>query len=265
MAFDNSNLALSKIEELEHKYLMKYWYFLKFVEDELIRGISSMDDIRNDWEGLYGGEGGTSQFDVGCERIVYALLNGKIAGQPNSAPVSSDLFFEVEDAFIHIDLKTVTTTDGTGTGTDNISDFNTSIFIAENQNSYSGTIPLKSGYTREYKANLPTFYTKANNDKKITLTYFVCLLNNSTARCCELISIMCMPNGKLESHYKLRPLRAGKNTGKARFNFSAVPEFELLSDNKKRVRIIHKNPTMSDDIKNKLSFYLENFDPKIDE
>lgn len=42
MAFANSNLSLKDFEELEHKYLMKYGYFLKFVENELIRGISSI-------------------------------------------------------------------------------------------------------------------------------------------------------------------------------------------------------------------------------
>ena len=76
---------------------------------------------------------------------------------------------------------------------------------------------------------------------------------------------MCLPNGKLEEHYHSRPLKAGKNPGKARFNFSAVPTFELLDGNKKRVRIIHKNPNMSNYVKNKLSFYLEHFDPEIDE
>ena len=38
MAFDNSNMTLCEIEKLEHKYLMKYWYFLKFVEDEMAQG-----------------------------------------------------------------------------------------------------------------------------------------------------------------------------------------------------------------------------------
>ena len=229
----------------------------------------SMEDIRADWNGLYGREdGGISQFDVGSERIVYALLNGKIAGQPNSCPVSSDLFFEVDDAYIHIDLKSVTTSEGT-TKQDNIGDFNTCIFVGENQNSYSGTIIKHAGSTRElreeYSPNLPTFYSKSNGNKKITLTYFVCLLNSSITQRCELISIMSLPNGKLKEHYGSRPLKAGKNPGKARYNFSEVPTFELLDGNKKRVRIIHKNANMSDYVKNKLKFYLENFDPKVEE
>lgn len=266
--FDNSNISLSDIEKLEHKYLMKYWYFLKFVEDEIVKGILSMEDIKGDWEGLYGSEnGGISYFDVGCERIIYALLNGKIAGQPNSCPVSSDLFFEVEDAFIHIDLKSVTTSEGKAN--DNIGDFNTCIFVGENQNSYSGIIIKNSGkdneYFEEYHPNLPTYYTKTNGDKKITLTYFICLLNSSITQKCELISIMNFPNGKLEKHYKSRPLKAGKNPGKARYNFSNIPTFELLSVNKKRVRIIYKNPNMSKYVQKKLKFYLDNFDPSIEE
>lgn len=269
MTFDNSNLTPKEIEALEHKYLMKYWYFLKFVEDDIIKGMRSMDDIRSDWQGLYGGDnGGISEFDVGCERIVYALLNGKIAGQPNSCPVSSDLFFEVDDAYIHIDLKSVTTNEGVSAN-DNIGDFNTCIFIGENQNSYKGIIIKNSGkpneYTEEYNPNLPTFYSKKNGDKKITLTFLVCLLNSSTTKKCELISIMCMPNGKLEPHYKSRPLKAGKNPGKARFNFSETPTFEILGENKKRVRIVYKNPKMSKYVSDKLKFYLENFDPRIDE
>lgn len=179
MAFDNSNISLEKLEELEHKYLMKYWYFLKFVEDDIVRGMLSMEDIRDDWQGRYGNaDGGISQFDVGCERIVYALLNGKIAGQPNSCPVSSDLFFEVEDAYIHIDLKSVTTSEGT-TKQDNIGDFNTDIFVGENQNSYSGTIIKNHGreneYYESYTPNLPYYYSKKNGDKKsLLLILFVC-------------------------------------------------------------------------------------------
>ena len=266
---DDTKLTLQEIEELEHKYLMKYWYFLKFAEDDIVHGMRTMEDIRNDWQGLYGNEdGGISLFDVGSERIVYALLNGKIAGQPNSCPVSSDLFFEVEDAYIHIDLKSVTTNEGQG-GPDNITDFSTCIFVGENQNSYKGTIIKNVGkpteYHEKYSPNLPTIYSKTNGDKKITLTYFVTLLNNSITQKCELISIMCFPNGKLAEHYGSRPLKAGKNPGKARFNFSEIPTFELLDGHKKRVRIIHKNPTMSNYVTRKLDFYLKNFDPSIDE
>ena len=93
-----------QIEVLEKKYLNKYYHFLKFAEDEMLVGFKTKDDIKDDWWGLY--SSGISDFSTGAERIVYSLLNGKGIGQPNSCPVGSDLFFEVKDAFIHIDLTT---------------------------------------------------------------------------------------------------------------------------------------------------------------
>lgn len=279
---DDNKLTLKQIETLEAKYLNKYWHFLKFVEDEIIKGFNTKNDIKSDWIGKYGNsDGGISNFAVGSERIIYALLNGKIAGQPNSSPVASDLFFEIEDAYIQIDLKSVTTNGGISihpeTGEllkDNIGDYNTSIFIGENQNTYHGNLKVKTrneeGYPveiiRPYEPNLPPVYNKSNGDKKICLTYFVTILSNSATFETELVSIMCMPNGKLESYYKERPLKAGKNPGKVRYNFSEVYKFELLDkdlltqDNPKRIKIIYKNPNMSEWTKNKLKFYLKNAD-----
>ncbi len=173
------------------------------------------------------------------------------------------MFFEVKDAYIHIDLKSVTTTDGAENLTDNIGDFNTSIFIGRNQNSYRGNMIVNKGRENEeirsYIPNLPTIYSKIN------LTYFVTILNNSITLKTELISIMCVPNGKLVEHYKERPLKAGKNPDKTRFNFKECNSFELLENQPKRVKIIYENPDMTDTIKYKLKFYLENFLPKISE
>lgn len=271
---DDSKLSLKEIEKLEHKYLLKYWYFLKYAEDDIIDGFNSKNDIFHDWIGKYGNaNAGISNFAVGSERVIYALLNGKIAGRANSAPVSSDLFFEVDDAFIHIDLKSVTTNEDVNNrnkdSTDNIGDFNTSIFVGENQNSYKGTIIINKGKPKEryeeYIPNLPFFYSKNNGDKKISLTYLVAILNNTTTWNTELISIMCIPNGRLEEYYHDRPLKAGKNHGKARFNFIECNSFELLEHNPKRVRVVYVNPSMSDKVKKNLTYYLHNFIPEVSE
>lgn len=161
---------LKKIEELELKYLNKYYYFLKFAEDEMFYGFRTKEAIKDDWWGHYGREegGGISDFTVGAERIVYALLNGKGIGQPNSAPVGADLFFEVEDAYIHIDMKTVQQ--------DNIGDFTNSIFVGRNQNSYKGNILVKGTEIRPYIPALPTFYNKGKENQKICLSYFITIL-----------------------------------------------------------------------------------------
>ena len=55
---------------------------------------------------------------------------------------------------------------------------------------------------------------------------------------------------------KERPLKAGKNPGKTRFNFKKVNKFELLDNQPTRIKIVYKNPKMNDWVKNKLSFYL---------
>lgn len=269
MSRDDNKLSMKQVEELEHKYLEKYWHFLKFVEDEIIYGFNTKNDIKSDWIGKYGnGDAGISNFAVGSERIIYALLNGKVAGQPNSCPVSSDLFFEIDDAYVHIDLKSVTTNGGEYVEDptthkalgDNIGDFSSSIFIGQNQNSYKGTQIVRTGNAepeyRAYVPNLPTVYSKTNGDKKICITYFITILSNAKTFETELISIMCVPNGKLEPYYKERPLKAGKNPGKARFNFKNVNKFELLDGQPSRIRIIYKNPNMNDWVKKKLSFYL---------
>ncbi len=242
---------LKKIEQIELKYLMKYYYFLKFAEDEMFYGFKTKEDIKNDWIGLYGDEKGKgiSDFAVGAERIVYSLLNGKGIGQPNSSPVGSDLFFEVDDAYIHIDLKTVQQ--------DNIGDFTTSIFVGRNQNSYKGNMIVKKTEIRSYEPALPTFYNKGKINEKICLTYFITILYNRENLDILVISIDCMPNGELETYYKKRVLKAGKNPDKTRFNIKEVNKFELLENKPSRIKVVYFNENMDEKLKGKLKIYYD--------
>tara|TARA_Y100000814_G_scaffold113735_1_gene80725 strand:- start:358 stop:1140 length:783 start_codon:yes stop_codon:yes gene_type:complete len=230
-----------QIEELELKYLNKYYYFLKFTLDEILEGLKTRDKIKNDWEGLYGAK--ISSFATGAERVIYSLLNGKGIGTPNSAPVGSDLFFEVNDAFIHIDLKTVgATLSPSKEKSNNIGDFSNDIFIGTNQNSYSANIyvheGMKNQITRPYKAHLPPIYNSADKNKsKPCLTYFITMLYDRDTLETLVINLLCMPNGLLNKIYEHKPIKAGKNFDKARFNFSRTPDFELLNE-EKRVKIV---------------------------
>jgi len=253
-------IDLKKIEEIELKYLKKYYYFLKFAEDEMFFGFQTKEKIKDDWYDNY--KSGISDFAVGAERIVYALLNGKGIGQPNSAPVGADLFFEVEDAYIHIDLKTV------GASLDrsrnNIGDYINDIFVGENQNSYKGNIVVNKGreneFTREYKPNLPTYYSEKDK-KKVCLSYFITILYDKDDLNILVMCIICMPNGELEPHYKERVLKAGKNPGKTRFRFSEVENFELLEESdEKRVKVIYFDKNMNEHYRNKLTFFENLFD-----
>ncbi len=258
-----------EIEELEYKYLNKYYHFLKFAEDELLYGFKTKERIEDDWLGMY--KSGISDFAVGAERIVYSLLNGKGIGIPNSAPVGADLFFEVKDAFIHIDLKTVGTTltprkkgHPNGAKSDNIGDYNSSIFVGINQNSYKGRMVVNEGKNneelREYTPSLPTIYNKGRENEKVCLSYFVTILYDKDTLDTLVMSIVCMPNGELEPHYGTRVLQAGKNIDKTRFRFTDVTDFEILDSNYKRIKVVYFDKSMNESYKKKLAFFEQLFD-----
>lgn len=240
---------LKSIETLEEHYLNKFYHFLKYAEDEMLEGFETKEKIKEDWIHKWDPdeEGkGISSFAVGAERIVYALFNGKGIGQPNSSPIGSDLFFETKYAFIHIDLKTVQIR--------NIGDYTTSIFVGDNQNSYSEKIHIAGDGTREYKnAALPHIYKNQGNPKPC-LTFFVTILYNEDNLKILNINLLCMPNGELSEIYGSDVLKAGKNPGKIRYNFSKVPNFKLLGENKKRIKVIFLDEGMDKSIKSKLSF-----------
>lgn len=259
-----SNQRLKRIEELENHYLNKYYHFLKFAEEELLLGFKTKEKIKEDWIGLY--KSGISDFAVGAERIVYSLLNGKGIGQPNSAPVGADLFFEVENAFVHLDLKSVGATlnprdskHPDGSWSNNIGDYTNNIFVGTNQNSYQSEIKKANGESftpeRNYEPNLPTFYNKHQENEKLCVSYFVTILYDKDTLDILVISLICMPNGELEPHYGSRVLQAGKNLDKTRFKFTDVSEFELLENKPKRIKVIYFDKEMDESYKSKLQFY----------
>lgn len=251
-------MTMEQIEKIEWRYLNKYYYFLKFAEDEMFDGFRTKESIKDDWIGLYGAENGEgiSDFAVGAERIVYSLINGKGIGQPNSSPVGADLFFEVDDAFIHIDMKTV--------NIKNIGDFTTSIFVGENQNSYRGITKKQNGTEEEYNPALPTFYNKGKINEKICLSYFITILYDKDDLSIKVISIDSMPNGELEPYYGSRPLRAGKNPGKARFNLKEVNQYELLPNSPSRVKVVYFDESMPSELQESLKLYKDIYEKQAD-
>ncbi|WAM01322.1 hypothetical protein NWE60_01560 [Mycoplasmopsis felis] len=186
---------LKKIEKLELKYLNKYYHFLKFAEDEMFEGFKTKEDIKDDWLGLYGtNEGERNKWFFCWSRKNYLfIIKWKRYWSTKFKSSGFRLFFEVEDAYIHIDLKTLQE--------ENIGDFTTSIFVGENQNSYKGEIVLSNNEKRIYIPSLPYFYTKSNGKTKLCLTFFISILYNRETLEILVIAIQCMPNGFLESHY----------------------------------------------------------------
>jgi hypothetical protein len=162
------------------------------------------------------------------------------------------MFFEVKDAFIHIDLKTVQT--------DNIGDYTNSIFVGENQNSYNAEIKKSSGESfdpaRIYNPALPKYYNSGTAQEKICLSFFITILYEAGNLNILNINILSMPNGqlkKLKTLYGSDVLRAGKNPGKVRYNFSAAPNFILLP-RESRIKVVYFDENMDQAYLNRLTF-----------
>lgn len=222
----------------------------------MLDGFKTKESIKDDWFGLY--KSGISDFAVGAERIVYSLMNGRSIGVPNSCPVGADLFFEVPEAFIHIDLKTV---GASLIGNTNIGDYTKNIFVGTNQNSYKGFMVVHGGSQKEelrkYIPALPPIYNRGRENEKVCLSYFITILYDKDTLDTLVMSIVCMPNGELEPHYKTRVLQAGKLIDKTRFKFTEIPNFELLEGNSKRIKVVYFDEKMDDKYKNKLLFFEE--------
>ena len=237
-----------EIEFWEYQYLQHINYLLAIDVKKLIDGLNTKEKIRNEWEEFIS-ENNKSELSIGSERIFYWLFNQ--FGIPNSAPVGSDLFFELYNAFIHIDIKTVIRKNVA-------SDFNKRIQIGKNQSSYAGDVIYDDGIFKEkYYPHLPTTY-KVNEKEKICLTYFVVILNQEEEKDIQAIILTCMPNGQLKKYYENKinkgnitygPLAPGKNDTEARFRYVETKEFKLLDNKPSRTKILYWNEKIDDDEK----------------
>ena len=220
--FDMIDSKLIQVEKLEKKYLDKFYHFLMFAKEDLFEGFDTANAIRNDWSEGWKAKG---SFDKGAERIVYSFFNTQGFGAHNSTPVASDLFFQTEDAFIHIDLKTISST--------NYGDASGKYDIEQNQSSYPGP---------KFKPNLPPYYTVGGKTKPC-LTYFIVIIYEKDDFSVPCMYISCMPNGSLRTIYGDRIISRGKAKGKnARYTWKDSQYFELLNnfeEQPKRIRMIH--------------------------
>lgn len=232
----------NEIEFWENEYLNQIDYLLTLDKEKMLDGFNTKEEIREDWQAFLGEQ--TSDFATGSERIFYWLFNQ--LGKPNSSPVGSDMFFETYNAYIHIDIKTVTLS--------NIGDFCGTIFVGDNQNSYKGKINVRGGKSRDYSGHLPFVYTKKDGTKKVCLTYFIVILYDETNLDIQTIVLLCMPNGKLHDVYGDDILTAGKNPGKIRFNYKKADKFELLKDKPSRIKILLWKPYMNSTVSKKINF-----------
>ena len=210
------------------------YHFLDNIED-IIEGLNSRLKIKRDWykQFISTKKNKASDLDMGAERIFHHVYSN-IMKHPNSSPIGSDLMYETFDAFIHIDVKTVSES--------NWGDYKGKIAVQPNQTSY----PLRRfGLC----PNLPEFYCttferNGRSFKKPALTYFVYILHRHASPEIYSILLISMPNGRLYSVYGDRILQAGKTRNSVRYAFKEEPRFVLLSASQNtrfRVEFLLKN------------------------
>ena len=222
----------NKIEKIEQEIYEEIFFLIKSQIKKIEEALNSKNNLLKYWVENWKGK---TKMAPGMERVFYALFDWKIQESPNSNPVSSDIFFERKNAFVHIDLKAYTK--------NNSNDYYNNMPIGNNQNSLFNIKFLNS--TQKYSGNLPFYY-----NKKPTISIFIEILSNSSEAdsVVEELRVFSVPNGQiipyLEDRYNkeffVTSGKRGSEKGTARINNKILEEF-CFENGEKRVRDIKIN------------------------
>lgn len=126
-----STLPPEELEQLEYTHFQRIRYTFLDNFDEILEGLNSRLEILSDWyrQFMSTKKPGTmpSDLDTGAERIFHHAFAHSMK-HPNSSPIGADLMYETFDAFIHIDIKTISSS--------NWGDYKGTIVVGANQTSY---------------------------------------------------------------------------------------------------------------------------------
>ncbi len=180
-----------EIEELEKSYFNEIRNILIKNIQELEDGFNSKENIKRDYSNL-----GYKENDVekGAERVLQSIISKNTNWQVNSAPISSDLFFETKDAMINIDAKTYK----------EMHQEPNKINVGANQISYGQHLPMTSNRTNTkytWKAALRTIYHHQVCGEIPCLTFFVKLVYDNNTKLLKKAELVNVPNGELEDVY----------------------------------------------------------------
>ena len=195
-------LKLYEVEEVEVKYLdfiaKIFAENLDFMRDRFLLRLK----VYKSWKDKLKREiKRTTDMGIGAERIMHYII-ARYYGEyfsPVSIPVGSNLFYETEDAFVHIDLKTAYVQNGI--------DYMGLVVVGDAQTSY----PMKNkwGALREFEPKLPVFYDIGKGKRKLCLTYAILIIHVDIEEIIEekldpnmlSVVIASIPNGLLYNIY----------------------------------------------------------------
>ena len=227
-------LSNERLEELEREYFDQLYYYLKSIEQRMMCGLASKNNIKDDWwaQFIRGAEKRqVSDFARGAERIFYWLLT--TLWTPNSSPIGSDMFFEAHNAFVHIDVKTA--------NFKNTSDYLGKVAIGRNQTSYDAD-KTATGLNTRVNPNLPQYYHRGTEKEKPCLTFTIQVIHDAKTLDIIAILLICVPNGQLYGVYGNRIVGGGKSKDESmRYEYKNAPVFETIYGHPYRVKFLYFN------------------------
>lgn len=141
------------------------------------------------------------------ESIVEQLIAEKLNWLVASLPASADSCYEVGDAVIYVDAKTVSISDGDHTGN--------KVNVQENQTTYDSkkTIYISKAKNDPWQPNLKHYETHAYYGSVPNLTYIV-KLSYSNKNLVEELKLLSLPHGIFYDEFQNKILGAGKTLKK---------------------------------------------------
>lgn len=235
--------SLEEVELLEFRYFNEIYWNLTNEKDKLIELLTTKERIREEWEHIFNAsskEKTTSGLARGAERVLASLF--PTTWLPNSAPIGSDLMFETVDAIVHVDVKTMVESQME----------KGKISVGLNQTSYFENDRFG------VRGNLPNYYKLAQDTGSITkfcLTYFIVVIHTEKTdryRAGEIlrVDLICMPNGRLHTHYGNKIIGAGKSKNNSMRYIYRNQYFEKITSHTgatERAKLVYYNKSFAED------------------
>jgi hypothetical protein len=239
------------LESLELQYLNEIYDIMLRNLNEILERFHLRIKLYNFWKKQFAGSEEIkrlSDLGIGAERVFHTMFAKTTDWLPSSIPVGSNLFYECNNAFINIDIKSVYV--------ENSWDYLGVAEVGERQTSY----PMQNtwGAKERFTPQLP-FYYEINNVKKPCLSYILQIIHIDIDKILEnkydpnaiAFIFLAVPNGLLYEKYgemiieepKVYHQKNGRRHRPANFRYAyyKCPWFTELKERgieKYRIRIV---------------------------
>lgn len=193
-------LSNKEIQELEHKYFDILKNLFEQSLGEIISQIYSQELIDDPIESAK-----ANKIEKSVENIIEGIIYSRLGWKVCSLPVSSDSCFEVGDAIINIDAKSVKNTDNDATGNKVNLQTSQTTYVFEKVIDFND-----SGHARTWEAKLKFYERHKMYGEVPNLTYIFKVIY-SEENLVEEIYLISIPHGQLYSVFKKDILQKGRD------------------------------------------------------